>query len=84
MTAFEVFVDNGGVNMFHVCFDVIVVYGVCIYVGVCGFVYVVCLLRVCVPCCVVIWCSEWRCSFMGSMLVSSCRCWMLYVRPVAF
>ena len=62
--------------------------------------YVVCFLRLGVVCCVVILCSgcvgcynfclicdvcSWRCSFMCSVCVSSCRCWVFVpvVYPVA-
>ena len=44
--------------------------------------YVVCLCRVCDGCCVFVCC---RCSCMGSMSVSSCRCgkFVSCVHPVA-
>ena len=62
--------------------------------------YVVCFLRLGVVCCVVMQCSgcvgccdfylifdaySWRCSFMGSVCVSSCRCcvFVSVVHPVA-
>ena len=44
--------------------------------------YVVCLCRGCAGCCVFcLYCDAWscRCSYMGSMSVSSCRCCMSYV-----
>ena len=43
----------GGVNVFHVCFNFGVVYGVGVCVNVCGVVCVVCFLRLGVVCCVV-------------------------------
>ena len=47
-------VNYGGVNVFHVCLNFGVVYGVGVYVNVCGVVcVVVCFLRLGVVCCVV-------------------------------
>ena len=50
--------------------------------------YVVCLCKKCDGCCVVsVYCDMWssRCSYMGSMSVSSCRCCIFVscVHPVA-
>ena len=47
----EVCADYGGMDVFNVCLNFGVVYGV----GVCGVVcVVVCFLRLCVVCCVVV------------------------------
>ena len=49
-----IWVDYGGVNVFHVCFNLCVVYGVGGCVNVCGVVCVVvfvCFLRLGVVCC---------------------------------
>ena len=57
MSAVEVCADYGGVNVFHVCLNFGVVYGVGICVNVCGVVavllYVVWFLRhgCCLLCC---------------------------------
>ena len=68
----EVCADYGCVNVFHVCLNFGVVYGV----GVC-------FLRLGVVCCYLVGCCDfclicdacsWKCSFMGSVCVSSCRC----------
>ena len=53
-----------------------------------GLKYVVCLCKGCDGCCVVcLYCDAWscRCSGMGSVSVSSCRCCMFVscVHPVA-
>ena len=56
------YVMTGGVNVFHVCLNFGVVYGVGVRVNVCGVACVVC----CDAC-------RWKCSFMGSVCVSSCR-----------
>ena len=50
--------------------------------------YVVCLCRGCAGCCVFcLYCEAWscRCSCMGSVTISSCRCCMCVscVHPVA-
>ena len=49
--------------------------------------YVACLCKGCDGCCVCLYCDAWscRCSCMGSMSVSSCRCCMFVscVHPVA-
>ena len=48
----EVCVDYGGVNVFHVCLNCGVVYGVGVYVNVCGVVcVVVCCLFLTSGCC---------------------------------
>ena len=76
--------DYGGVNVFHVCLNFSIVYGV----KVCGVVCVfVCCLFLTSGCCL-LWCSvvgvwvvvifvcdacSWRCSLMGRVCVSSCR-----------
>ena len=56
LSVVEVCVENSGVNVFHVCLDFCVVYGVGVCVNVCGVVCVVvcCLFHksICV-CCVV-------------------------------
>ena len=52
----EICVNYSGVHVFHVCFDLCVVYGVGVCVDVCGVVCVVkcdCFLCLCVVCCVV-------------------------------
>ena len=51
--------------------------------------YVVCLCKGCDGCCVLcLYCDAWRCrcSCMGSMSVSACRCCMFvsWVHPVSF
>ena len=97
--AVEICVDYGGVNVFHVFLNLCLVYGVRICVNVCGVVCVVvcylfltsgcCLLcSVCVGCCdFCLNCDacSWRCSFMGRVCVSSCRCcvFVSVVHPVA-
>ena len=94
----EVCAYYGGLNVFHVCLNFGVVYGVVVCVNVCGVVCV-CFLRLGVVCCVVMWCSEcvgccdfclicdacsWRCSLMGRVCVSSCRCvFVSVVHPVS-
>ena len=51
---FEVCADYVGVDVFHGCLNLCVVYGVGVCVNVCGVVcIVVCFLRLCVVCCVV-------------------------------
>ena len=59
----EVFADYGGVNVFHVCLNFGVVYGVGVCVNVCGVVCVVvcclfltsgCCLLCCLLCCYVV------------------------------
>ena len=49
--------------------------------------YVVCLCKGCDGCCVFLYCDAWscRCSCMGIMSVSSCRCCMFVscVHPMA-
>ena len=37
----EIYVDYGGVYVFHVCFYLCVIYGVGVCVDVCGVVYIV-------------------------------------------
>ena len=57
LSVVEVCVDYGGVNVFHVCLDFCVIYGVGIFVNVCGVVRIVkcCLfLTSGVVCCVVV------------------------------
>ena len=44
LSVVKVCVDYGGVNVFHVCLDFFVFYGVGICVNVCGVVCVVCCL----------------------------------------
>ena len=59
LSVVEVCADYGGVNMFHVCLNFGVVYGVGVCVNVCVIVcvvVVVCFLRLGVVCCVVVWC----------------------------
>ena len=70
LSVVEVCADYGGVNVFHVCINFGVVYGVGVCVNVCGVVCDVC---------------SWRCSFMGRVCVSSCRCCLFVsvVHPVA-
>ena len=46
LSVVEVCVDYGGVNVFHVCLNFGAVYGVGVYVNVCGVVYVCCVLFV--------------------------------------
>ena len=94
LSVVEVCADYGGMNVFHVCLNICVVYGVGVCGNACGVVcVVVCFLRrVCLLCCDVVQCSgcvgwcgcclicdacSWRCSFLGSGCVSSCRCWVL-------
>ena len=45
-------VDYGGVNVFHACLTIGVVYGVAVCVNVCGVVCVICFLRF--GCCFVV------------------------------
>ena len=55
LSAVEVCVDYGGVNVFHVCLNFCVVYGVGVCVKVCGVVCAVvcvCFLRLGVVCCI--------------------------------
>ena len=47
----EVYVDYGGVNVFHVCLSFYVVYGVGVCVNVCGVVCIVCCLFLTSGCC---------------------------------
>ena len=44
-------IDYGGVNVFHVCLDCFLVYGIGVCVNVCGVVCIVCFLRLGVICC---------------------------------
>ena len=53
ISAVEVCVDFGRGCVFHVCFDMCVVYGVDICVHVGGVVCIVCFLSLGVACCVV-------------------------------
>ena len=58
-SAIEVCVDYGGVNVFHVCFDLCVLYGVGIFVDVYGVACVVerCMVHesvCCLLCCYVV------------------------------
>ena len=92
--------DNRCMYMVHVCFYVCCsnclgsVGNVCCVVAIVknsGFLaldYVVCLCSGCDGCCVFcLYCEAWscRCSCMGSVSVSSCRCCMFVscVHPVA-
>ena len=86
--------DYGGVYVFHVCFEMCVVYGVGVCVNVYGVVCVVICLFLAFGWCslVGVWCfcricdvCSWRRSFMGSMCVLSCRCCVLVsvMHPVA-
>ena len=56
LSVVEVCADYGGVNVFHVCFNFGVVYGVGVCVNVCGVVCVVvcCLFPTAGCCCVVL------------------------------
>ena len=63
------------------------VYGACLFFSRRVLKYVVCLYKECDGCCVFcFYCDAWscRCSCMGSMSVSSCRCCMFLccVHPV--
>ena len=83
--------------VFHVCLNFDLVYGVGVCVNVCGVVCVVlCFLCLgvvmlcsgCVGCCdfcLICDACSWRCSFMGSVCVSSCRCcvFVSVVHPVS-
>ena len=52
LSAVEAYADHGGVNVFHVCLNVGVVYGVGVCVDVCGVVcVVVCCLFLTSGCC---------------------------------
>ena len=52
LSGVEVCVDCGGVNVFHVCLDFGIVYGVGVCVNVCGVVcVVVCCLFLTSGCC---------------------------------
>ena len=97
----EVCADYVGVNVFHVCLNFGGVYGVGVCVNVCGVVcVVVCCLFLMSGCCLLcsgcgcvgfcdfcLICDAcgWRCSFMGSICVSSCRCcvFVSVVHPTA-
>ena len=92
----SVFVDYGGVNVFHLCLDLDVVNGVGVCVNVCGVVCIhVCYLfltsEYCLLCssvmgvcvgsrrsdvCLICNASSGRCSFMGSVFVSSYICYV--------
>ena len=88
LSVFEVCADYGGVNMFHVCLNFGVVLGVGVCVNVCGVVCVVVCCLFLTPGCCLLCCNvvgvvifvfigdacSWRCSFMGSVCISSCRC----------
>ena len=90
LSVVEVCADYGGVNVFHVCLNFGVVYGVGVWVNVCGVV--VCCLFLTSGCCSVVgdFClicdaCSWRCSLMGRVCVSSCICcvFVSVVHPVA-
>ena len=96
MLVVAVCANYGGVNVFHVCLNFCVVYGVGVCVNVYGVVCVVvcclfltsgCCLLCCSGCvgccdfCLICDACSWRCSFMGSMCVSSCR-WCAIVSVV--
>ena len=94
LSVVEVCADYDGVNVFHVCLNFGVVYGVSVNVCVVCFLRlgVVCFLRLGVVCCVVVCVGLMifvlfvilvvgRCSFMGSVSVSSCR-WYVFVSVV--
>ena len=52
LSVVEVCVDHGDVNVFHVCLNFVVVYGVGVCVNVCGVVcVVVCCLFLTYGCC---------------------------------
>ena len=70
-------VDYGGVNVFYVCLNFGVVYGVGACVNVCGVVCVVCFLCLGVVCsgcvgycdfCLICHTCNWRCSFIVCLL----------------
>ena len=63
MSVVEVCADYGGVNVFHVCLNFGVVYGVGVCVNVCGVVCVV-------VCCLFL--SILGLMFMGSVMLSIC------------
>ena len=84
----EVCADYGGVNVFHGCLNFDVVYGVGVCVNICGVVCVVCCLFLTSGCsdfCYICDACSLRCSFMGRLCVSSCRCcvFVSVVHPVA-
>ena len=95
LSVVEVGADYGGVNVFHVCLNYGGVYGVGVCVNICGVVCVVvcCLFLtyVCyLLCCDVVGCCDfclicdacsWRCSLMGRVCVSLCRCCVFVVHP---
>ena len=92
LSVVEVCADYGGMNVFHVCLNFGTIYGVGVCVHVCGVVcVVVCCLFLrsgCVGCCdfcLICDACSGRCSFMGSVCVSSCRCcgFVSVVHPVA-
>ena len=100
LSVVEVCVDYGGVNVFHVCLDLSVVYRCGVCVNVCGVVCIVvcclfptsgCFMLCCdvvgvlgVVICLICDACSGRCSFMGSVCVSWCRCVLVsVVHPVA-
>ena len=79
VSAVEVFVNYGGVHVFHVC-----VVECCWYlVSGCFLLCSHGVVEYCESCLI---CDACSCrSFMGSVCISSCKCWVLVsaVHPVA-